>query len=267
METRQANDQANNQANNHPAFPIVLLMFLLPIVLLVIFFNIANTSFRTLGLSQTGASLLLIGSLVGSTINIPLTRRRIELADPMMANLSPMLQRMATIFHYYPPAVVEEVLAINIGGALIPVLFSVYLLTLPTTSLVAALVGVAVVTIVSKLLARPVPGVGITLPGYVPPLVAALVAYLLTRAMGPSIAPAPVAYIAGSLGALIGADILNLPLVLRGGLLAANPTRFWPGSIARKTQSSQARILSIGGAGIFDGVFLAGIIAAFLATR
>ena len=61
--------------------------------------------------------------------------------------------------------------------------------------------------------------------------------------------------------------LVNLPLVLRGGLLAASPTRFWPGSIARKSHSLQPRILSIGGAGIFDGVFLAGIIAAFLATR
>jgi uncharacterized membrane protein len=242
-------------------------MFLIPIVFIIIFFNIANTSFRTLQLSQTGATILLIGSLVGSSINIPLTRRRIQLADPVMANLSPMLQQIATVFHYYPPAVVEEVLAVNVGGALIPLGFSFYLLTRPTTSVIAAVIATVVVAAVAKLLARPVPGVGITLPGYIPPLIAALAAYLLAREMGDGVSAAPVAYISGTLGALIGADLLNLPLVLRGGLLAASPTRFWPGSIARKTGATPPRILSIGGAGIFDGIFLAGIIAAFLASR
>ncbi|MBF6591447.1 MAG: DUF1614 domain-containing protein [Ktedonobacterales bacterium] len=253
--------------HNHPAFPAMLLMFLLPIIFLLIYFNVVNASFRTLGLSSTGASLLLIGSLVGSTINLPLTRRRIVLADPMLANMSPLMRQLATVFHYYPPAVVEEVLAVNVGGALVPLGFSIYLFTLPTTAIPAALIATAIVALAAKLLARPLPGVGITLPGYIPPLLAALVAFLLVRQIGPHVAAAPVAYIAGSLGALIGADVLNLPLVLRGGLLAASPTRLWLGSPARKAAPIQPRILSIGGAGIFDGVFLAGVIAAFLASR
>lgn len=252
--------------HNHPAFPILLLMFLLPVIFLFIFFNVANWSFQSLGLSSTGAALLLVASLAGSTINIPLTRRKIELVDPALANLSPMMRQIATIFHYYPPATVEEVLAVNVGGALIPLGFTVYLLTLRTTSLVAAAIATVIVAVVAKLLARPMPGVGITLPGFVPPLVAALAAYLLARRLGPGVEAAPVAYIAGTLGALIGADLLNLPLVLRGGLLAASPTRFWPGNIARKATPLAPRILSIGGAGIFDGIFLAGVIAAFLAA-
>jgi uncharacterized membrane protein len=258
-------DQQHTQS--HPAFPILLLMLLLPVIFLFIFFNIANTSFVSLGLSATGATLLLIASLAGSTINIPLTRRKIELVDPALANLSPMMRQIATVFHYYPPAVVEEVLAVNVGGALIPVLFTIHLLTLRTTSLPAAAIATLVVVVVAKLLARPVPGVGITLPGFVPPLVAALVAFVLARQMGPNVEAAPVAYISGTLGALIGADLLNLPLVLRGGLLAASPMRFWPGNIARKTTPLAPRILSIGGAGIFDGIFLAGVIAAFLAAH
>jgi uncharacterized membrane protein len=54
---------------------------------------------------------------------------------------------------------------------------------------------------------------------------------------------APVAYIGGTLGTLIGADLLNLPAVRR----------------------MPALMLSIGGAGVFDGVFLVGIIAVLVA--
>src|SRR5438034_965094 len=53
-----------------------------------------------------------------------------------------------------------------------------------------------------------------------------------------------VAYVAGSLGALIGADLLNLPRITAIG----------------------APVVAIGGAGTFDGVFLTGILAGLLAA-
>jgi uncharacterized membrane protein len=87
-------------------------------------------------------------------------------------------------------------------------------------------------------MAYPVRGVGISVPIFIPPLVAALAAVVLSRRQA-----APLAYIAGCLGTLIGADLLNL------------------GSI----QGLGAPIASIGGAGTFDGVFLTGIIAVLLA--
>ena len=86
------------ETHNHPAFPILLLMFLIPLILLFIFFNVADASFTSLGLSGNGAALLLFASLAGSTINIPLTRRRIELVDPVLASLSPMLRQIAKSF-------------------------------------------------------------------------------------------------------------------------------------------------------------------------
>jgi uncharacterized membrane protein len=83
-----------------------------------------------------------------------------------------------------------------------------------------------------------VPGVGIAVPMIVPPLAAAGVALLLAFRRAP-----PVAYVAGSMGALIGADLLNLPDIAAIG----------------------APVVSIGGAGTFDGVFLTGIIAGLIA--
>lgn len=256
-------------ARNHPAFPVLLLMFAIPIVLLLLYYNVISSSFASLGLTGKQATLLLLASLIGSSINIPLTRRRIQLADPQQARMSPAMRQLVTIFHYYPPMVVQEVVAINLGGALIPIGFSIYLLVMGKADIPFTALALVAVVVVAKLLARPVPGLGITLPGYIPPLVAAAAAIILVRVIhsGTMAAAAPIAYIAGSLGALIGADLLNLPLVLRGGLLAAGPMRLFPGGPARAVPANQPRILSIGGAGIFDGVFLAGVVAAFLAAR
>ena len=81
------------------------------------------------------------------------------------------------------------------------------------------------------------PGVGIAVPMFIPPLAAAAVSLILAFRQAP-----PVAYVSGSMGALIGADLLNLPRIAQLG----------------------APIVSIGGAGTFDGVFLTGIIAGLL---
>lgn len=253
---------------HHPWLPLILLVLIVP---LVVFFylQVATSSFRLFGLTYAQAMWLLIASLLGGMINIPITRRRIQLADQRMTDLSPAMQMIATIFHFYPPATVEEIVAVNVGGAIIPVAFSVYLLTRYPDLLVLAAIGTALVTLAAKLLARPLPGVGITLPSFVPPVVAAALAFLLARVMGSPdgmAAVAPVAYIAGTLGTLIGADLLNLPLVLRGGLLAAAPHRLWRPGPNIPINPDKPRILSIGGAGVFDGVFLTGILAAFLVS-
>ena len=68
---------------------------------------------------------------------------------------------------------------------------------------------------------------------------AAIVALLLRREQA-----APLAYIGGSLGTLLGADLLNL------------------GNI----QGLGAPVASIGGAGTFDGIFLTGILAVLIAS-
>jgi len=98
----------------------------------------------------------------------------------------------------------------------------------------AGLVSIAMVAAVCHYLADPVPGVGIALPVFVPAATTAIVALLLSRRQA-----APLAYISGSLGTLIGADLLNLD----------------------KLQGLGAPVASIGGAGTFDGIFVTGILA------
>jgi uncharacterized membrane protein len=208
--------------------PLFLVLFLLaPIFLALVYFNAVTVSFARLGLSPEAAMLLFAASLIGGMINIPISRRPVLIQAPRSGFLS--------YFFYYPPQVRDQVLAINVGGAVIPVLFSLYLL--PRAPLIPTLITAVIVTGVSKAIARPVPGVGIAMPAFVPPLVA--VAAALAFARGDA---APVAYIGGTIGTLVGADLLNLPAV----------------------RKMPALMLSIGGAGVFDGVFLVGILSALL---
>jgi uncharacterized membrane protein len=100
-------------------------------------------------------------------------------------------------------------------------------------------IATAFVAVVLHWLAHPVPGIGIAVPVFLPALVTAIVALLLSRENA-----APLAYIAGSMGTLIGADLTNLD----------------------KIRGLGAPVASIGGAGTFDGIFLTGILAVLLAS-
>jgi uncharacterized membrane protein len=88
-------------------------------------------------------------------------------------------------------------------------------------------------------MATPVPGLGIAVPVFAPALGAAVASLLLARERA-----APLAYVTGSLGTLIGADLLNID----------------------KIGDLGAPVASIGGAGTFDGIFLTGILAVLLAS-
>ena len=255
-----------------PLWALLLIVALtLPVLLALVYLNLIGRVFLLLGLSPIGALLLLAGSLIGSLINIPLTRRRIVVADPELATLPDWLRRLAPIFHYYPPAVAEQVIAINVGGALIPIVFSIYLLTLPGTSWLAAGIATLVIAIIANALARPLTGVGVAMPVIIPLLATALVSRLLIVALGlPTVSAAPVAYIAGTLGTLIGADLLNLPRILRGSLVEGASEGVRVLDVEKLDGAPLAKervyVASIGGAGVFDGVFFTGIIAPLLAV-
>lgn len=207
---------------------LLLILVTLPVLFGLIFLNIVTISFGKLGLSAEAAFILLFAMLLGGTINIPVSRQRIAYRSVRPYYLH--------FFFYAPPAVTHQVITVNIGGAVIPVCFAFYLL--PLAPLASTIVITAVVAIVAKWLARPVAGRGITMPFWIPPLFSAGLALLLSRDN-----PAPVAYISGVLGALIGADLLNWPNFKKLG----------------------AQVISIGGAGVFDGIFLTGIVAALIA--
>jgi uncharacterized membrane protein len=216
------------------AAPFLLALFLVFIVLVaVIELRILRYAYEKMGIDRRYVYALLILSLVGSYINIPVA----ELPPERVVS-----DRIVSFFgvQYVVPEVHEwpgTIIAVNVGGAIIPTLLSIYLL-IKNRLYLRGLIGVAVVAAVVHLFAQPVEGVGISVPTFIPPLVAVGVALLLSWHRAP-----PLAYIAGSLGTLIGADLLNLD----------------------KIQGLGAPVASIGGAGTFDGIFVSGILAVLLA--
>lgn len=216
-------------------WPFLLALLLLASILLVLLeLRILRYAYEQMGIPSRFAMIILLLTLVGSSINIPLVR------------LPPEKVISGTVVHhhgmrYVVPTVQKwpgTVLAINVGGALIPVLLSLYL-TARNHLLTKAVLATAAVALVTHALAHPVRGVGITLPIFIPPIVAAICALVLAwRQAG------PLAYISGSVGTLIGADLMNLD----------------------KVHGLGAPVASIGGAGTFDGVFLVGIVAVLLAS-
>jgi uncharacterized membrane protein len=211
-----------------------ILALALIVIVAVIELRALRYAYLRVGLGSRGALLVLIGSLVGSYFNIPL----VELPARQI-----LTREEIPVFgmSYIVPVAVDwpgTLIAINVGGAAIPILVSLFLLATHRLWLRGA-IAVASVAAVCHLLAYPVPGLGIAMPTFVPPVTAAVVALALSRADA-----APLAYVCGSLGALAGADLLNLD----------------------KVQDMGAPVASIGGAGTFDGVFLTGVLAVLLAS-
>ncbi len=213
-------------------FSILVGLFLILFIVLLVF-RAMRYAYVSLGISSLTAMWLLFASLVGSYFNIPVA----NLPDEQV-----MSNQVIDFFgmQYTVPVVAQwpgTVIAVNVGGAVIPALMSLYLLISRGLWLNGA-VATAAVALILHWLAEPVPGLGIAVPVFLPALATAVVALLLSRQNA-----APLAYIAGSMGTLIGADLTNLD----------------------KVRGLGAPVASIGGAGTFDGIFLTGILAVLLA--
>jgi uncharacterized membrane protein len=222
--------------------PIAPLFFLLLVGLFValVFFieiGILQYAYTRLGVSPRAALLLLFGSLVGSYINIPVAQ---------FPEQNVVIGQEVTYFgmDYILPVLADwpgTIVAVNVGGAVIPTLLSLYLL-IKNRMWLAGVIATAIVAAICFSMATPVQGVGLTLPIFTPPIAAALVAIVISLFARRN--AAPLAYVGGSLGTLIGADLLNLP----------------------KIPALGAPVASIGGAGTFDGIFVTGIMAVLLAS-
>ena len=213
-----------------PGFFIILVGFFF----LVLILRSIRYAYESVGVSSRTALFLLFASLLGSFFNIPIAELPPEqVASDQIVDFFGMRYQVPVVSHW-----AGTIIAVNVGGAVIPILMSIYLLA--THKLWAkGLPATAIVALVIHWMAYPVPGLGIAVPVFMPVLVTAIVAVLLSRQEA-----APLAYIAGGLGTLIGADLTNLD----------------------KVRGLGAPVASIGGAGTFDGIFLTGILAVLLAS-
>jgi len=217
--------------------PVSLLLFILFILLLpfIWFFftvDVVQLAAAKLGFSPEVGLLLLLLILLGSTVNIPLYR-----VETQTAALDEFMQLFQRQFWGIPLVQMRQVVvvALNLGGGLIPVLLALYQFT--QANPLSIVLVTAIVTVVSYYAAHVVPGIGIQMNPLLAPLTAAAAALMLAAGQAPA-----VAFAGGVLGTLIGADLLHL----------------------KDITAMASGVLSIGGAGVFDGIALCGLFALLL---
>lgn len=223
--------------------------------LLFLLFTIASTAyvyFRDLLVQGVGIPPELFGavlflSLIGSFITIPL--KTIEVDNPILYNDVVNKFGVDWVIPKVPVGRMKTLLAINVGGGVLPILISLYLLLVSIPQCSPDLAGtylktlavLLVVTITTYNSSELVKGMGIATPAFGPPSMTAFITFLINW-ISPVNCPTQIAYVGGTLGALIGADLLNLP----------------------KIGQLQAPSVRIGGAGTFDGVYLTGLVSVLL---
>jgi len=201
---------------------------------IVLILRSVSYAYESLGVSHHAAMWLLFASLIGSFFNIPIAELPPEqVMSNQVVDFFGMRYEVPAVSHWQ-----GTIIAVSVGGAVIPTLVSIYLL-IKNQLWVKGLVATTIVAVILHWTATPMPGLGIAVPVFLPVLATAIVAMLMSRQYA-----APLAYIAGSLGTLIGADLTNLD----------------------KVRGLGAPVASIGGAGTFDGIFLTGILAVLLAS-
>jgi uncharacterized membrane protein len=235
---------------------LVFALLLFTICLLpLIFVDLAQTALRNLHLSPQAAVLVIVALVFGSFINIPVARFPLDrevlvpVFDPVVGWPGPTRYRRLRQ---------EAIVAVNVGGCVIPVLLSLWLLRFIGESGVLAVtvtaLGVCINTVVCYQMARPIPGLGIAMSPFISPATALACTWLgfpLLSGLLPAVAVhadfgdvyAPVAFVIGVSGPLLGADLLH-----------------W-----KDFKKLAAGSISIGGAGTWDGIVLSGLLAALLA--
>lgn len=202
--------------------------------MLLVQFGIISIAFQKLGLSPLAGLLILIAVVLGSGINIPLFKVRSSASEQQMLSWLhyQLLRPRPRKFLGY------TVVAMNVGGCIIPVMLSLILIYHSGLEAWRTLLAIAFVAMISYLYSRPLPGIGIGMPLFIAPLAAVIIATLLHPEQRGALS-----YISGTLGVLIGADLLRF----------------------RDIRLLGAPVASIGGAGTFDGIFLTGVVAVLLA--
>ncbi len=203
----------------------ILLLFFIILLPLFVTFLVIYFGFSFLEFSTGIVLLLLLLISVASFINIPLSRKRlVSVTEPVFFGM------------FHRVVWKNQGVSINLGGAIIPLLIVGYFISqIPLDSL---LITTSVVAFFSFIGARFIQKKGVVISMMLPVLFSAFFSLMLAPEYAVELA-----FSAGVLGVLIGADLLRIPFILR----------------------KEGGVVSIGGAGIFDAIFLVGLASAILA--
>ena len=211
---------------------MLLFFFMILLLLPIIFLLGVGSAFESIGIPSYIVPSLLIFSLIGSMINIPVyTYLRNDRQIEYYYFSQEWSHRKSRVY-------------INLGGCVIPISVSIYIVLSQFSPkiLLSVVVTALVVALVSKKFARVVPRLGITMPMFIPPMVTALTAVIIGLILDIEQGIFIASYAGGVIGVILGADVLNL----------------------RKVMQMGAPKVAIGGAGTFDGIFLTGILSVML---
>src|SRR3954453_21273735 len=156
-----------------PGFFSILFLLVAGLIILIQL-RILRYAYMRLGVGPGVALILLFGSLIGSYFNIPIT----VLPGPPVES-----GQIVDFFgmRYVVPVVVSwpgTVLAVNVGGAVIPTIMSTYLVIRYQLWLRSA-VATGVIALAIHAMATPVTGIGIAVPVFAPVVITAILAFLL----------------------------------------------------------------------------------------
>jgi uncharacterized membrane protein len=215
---------------------IIILVCLIIVIIPLLFLGLVGAAFVRLGFSWIAAVAVVLLMLIGSAVNIPVGTIRREMIR--------IEHNDGIIPDGYEPW--ETTIAINLGGAVIPVAIACYLLFISTQSLgpsvdLPVIVGVLLVAALSFVATRRMRGIGIRAPLFIPGITALLCGLLLTGSVG--LSAGVTAFASSTFGTLIGANIAHLPRIRDLGIPE----------------------FSIGGAGTFGAVFIGCILSALIA--
>jgi uncharacterized membrane protein len=216
----------------------LVLSAILAILMPLLFANLMAVSLMKLKLNPQAALILIAAMMIGGLINIPIHKvARTELVIDHPLAVFGLMDMWPTLRHVRS----ETIIAVNARGCIIPIglaAYEIFHLAESGSSAIAAVSLAAIINIaLCYLSAKPMPNVGIVMPAFFPATAAAASAYLLFPAL------APLAFVAGVTGPIIGADLLHLKDFIR----------------------TTTGVASFGGEGTFDGIILSGILAAYLA--
>ncbi len=224
---------------------LIVVIGLVIIIVPLLFLGLPGKAITNLvGLSWLTATALVILILVCSLVNIPVWKIRRETVRIPHDGTG----QLPDVFTPGEDGGLwETTIAVNLGGAIIPLALSVYLLyrailvmngNLLYLQVTAATLIVAAIAFVTT---RAMVGVGIRAPLFIPGLTALLCGMLLAGGMG--LSAGVIAFVSGTMGTLLGANIAHLPHV--GDL--------------------EVPQVSIGGAGTFGAIFIGCLLSALIA--
>ena len=233
----------NNKILSFPlALPFFVLLLLLPFFLLamVALTNVAASVVvgNALGLSPLVALAVYMFILIGGLVNIPVYEFKSDSVQSSQA--FPYLGVKYTLPAWHGR---RTVIALNLGGCVIPAIICIYFaLTLPLLQLFACTVVVALGVFYFS---HPIRSVGVTVNVLIPPLLAVGISFIALYLGHIELHElARIAFASGVFGTIIGADLLHLRTIRKLG----------------------AEMVSIGGAGTFDGILLTGVVATIFAA-